>query len=82
MNRKRVANKYLINLYHVQTKMPSVDHGWLLDINKSWVNSCAEASGLMNGAAELAASLLWYKGVCTVSAAQRQIMAWGSTWDG
>lgn len=62
--------------------MSSVNHAWLLKINKSWVNSCAEAHSLMNGGAELAASLLHYEGVCTVSATQRQMMAWGTTWDG
>lgn len=47
-----------------------------------WVNSCAAAHSLMNVAAELAAFLLWYECVCTVSATQRQRMAWGSSWDG
>lgn len=70
-----MANKHLINRYHVQTQMSSVDHEWLLDINKSRVNSFAEARSLMNAAAELAAFLLCSEGVCTVSATQRQIMA-------
>ena len=83
MKRKRLPNKYLINRYHAQTQMSSDDHEWLPDINKSRVNSFAEACTLMNAAAaELAAFLLCSEGVCTVSATQRQIMARGSTWDG
>lgn len=66
MNWKRVANKYLINLYHVQTKMSLVNRRWLRQINKSWSSSCAEAHSLVKGAAELAAPLLWCEGVCTV----------------
>lgn len=46
MDRRRVANKYLINLCHVRAEMSSDDHERLLDINKSWVNSCAEARSL------------------------------------
>lgn len=59
MDRKRMANEYLINLYHVQTPLYSVNDKWLLEINKSWVNSCAEARSLMDSADKLDATLLW-----------------------